>query len=150
MASSVKWYGDEFRRNLDADVDAKLRMACELTLNEAARMMKEPKHGKARPHKRLKSGRISAKQWGRGDQKTTRSAPGEPPASQTGRLQGALAFSGAGNILKRVKRNWWRVGTNVEYHGILEKGTPKMAARPLMKPALERAWPKIKALFRAS
>ena len=154
MATTVKWYGDEVRKNIEADAYAKLRMACELTLNAARRLMAEPKHGKPRPHKRTKAGRVSAKQWSTGDQKTTRSAPGEAPAAQHGGhgLQGALTVGGPGNITKRVKRNWWRVGTNVEYHKWLEKGTEdgRLAARPLMKPALERAWPKIKALFRAS
>ena len=142
MATTVKWYGDEVRKNIEADVDAKLRIGCEWVLDEARRLMAEPKHGTPPPSGRKNENWVVA-----------RSKGGEAPAAQTSRLQGALTVGHGNNILKRIKRGWWRVGTNVEYHLPLERPTGKgqvKVARPLMEPALARAWPKIKALFRAS
>jgi len=141
MASSVKWYGDEVRKNLDAEIDAKFEEACRLVLNEARRMVHTPKHGTPPPPGRRNEN------W-----PVPRSAPGEAPARQTDRLAGALTLGADESIVRKVKRNWWRVGTNVEYHLPLERpkgGGQVKEARPLMEPALKRVWPRIKALFGA-
>lgn len=54
----------------------------------------------------------------------TASAPGEPPANRTGRLSGSWQIGYSPGV--------GRVGTNVKYIIFLEKGTAKMAKRPLM------------------
>lgn len=58
------------------------------------------------------------------------SAPGEPPASDTGRL--ANSISTAYDQEKLVGT----VSANTEYASFLEYGTAKMEARPFMRPAL--------------
>ena len=70
-----------------------------------------------------------------------RSAPGEVPRVQTGRLRRSIT-------------SWFhpkfaiaRVGTNVKYGKWLEIGTRKMKPRPFMRPALALVRNKIKALF---
>jgi HK97 gp10 family phage protein len=64
------------------------------------------------------------------------SAPGEPPAVDTGRLRASITHrvEGGGYEEKTVGV----VGTNVEYGKHLEFGTVHMAARPWLTPALER------------
>lgn len=60
------------------------------------------------------------------------SAPGEPPASDTGRLLGSVetVLFDSGLVAE--------VGTGVEYGGHLEFGTVKMAPRPWLLPAFRR------------
>lgn len=58
------------------------------------------------------------------------SAPGEPPASDTGRLANSITTSYDQEKLIGV------VSANTEYAPYLEYGTSKMEARPFMRPAL--------------
>jgi hypothetical protein len=59
------------------------------------------------------------------------SAPGQPPATDTGRLvSGVLISAEQGGYAVRV-------GTNIKYGKDLEYGTRKMAARPWLFPALK-------------
>lgn len=62
------------------------------------------------------------------------SPPGEVPAVQTGHLRRSIA--------QEVERRLWnvaaRIGTNVRYGRYLEFGTPKMAPRPWLRPAIDR------------
>jgi HK97 gp10 family phage protein len=67
----------------------------------------------------------------------TASAPGEAPASDTGRLAGSITAEKKGPLL-------WDVGTDVKYGRFLEFGTMKIAERPWLRPAIE----KNRALFR--
>jgi phage gpG-like protein len=64
----------------------------------------------------------------------TASAPGQYPASDTGRLAGSVRMElpQAGNVTGRV-------GTAVAYGPMLEFGTARMAARPWLLPSFERA-----------
>ena len=57
------------------------------------------------------------------------SAPGEPPASATGRLRS--------NIEMKLDRESVVVGTNVRYALYLERGTSKMRPRPFIRRGLE-------------
>lgn len=61
------------------------------------------------------------------------SAPGESPAIDTGQL--------ANSIQTVVEELSATVGTNTEYAPYLEFGTHRMAPRPFMGPAFERAKP---------
>jgi HK97 gp10 family phage protein len=66
------------------------------------------------------------------------SAPGEPPASDTGRLVGSItAYANGGGEAMTVAGR----GTAL-YAPLLEFGTSKIAPRPFMLPALEKskAW----------
>lgn len=58
------------------------------------------------------------------------SAPGEPPASDTGRLVGSLRTEYDFDHLKGT------LMASTSYAGYLEFGTQRMAPRPFMRPAL--------------
>lgn len=62
------------------------------------------------------------------------SAPGQYPASDTGRLAGSVRMElpSRGNMVGRV-------GTAVAYGPMLEFGTSRMAARPWLFPSFEKA-----------
>ena len=72
-----------------------------------------------------------------GGKRHQRSAPGEPPKTDTGRLAGSI-FAEFSNGGLRAD-----VGTDVVYGEHLELGTKNMAARPWLFPALERNKDKI-------
>ena len=65
----------------------------------------------------------------------TASAPGQAPASDTGRL--------AGSILppRQISRGY-SVGTNLDYGRYLEFGTRRIAERPWLRPAVDAERPK--------
>ncbi len=75
-----------------------------------------------------KSGRI----YQRGTIVRRASAPGEPPARDTGRLQGALGS----DVLVRAKEVIGVVFAQTDYARALELGTPKLKPRPFLRPAL--------------
>lgn len=77
--------------------------------------------------KKPKTGRI----YKRGNIIHQASAPGEPPATDTGRL--------LSSIQHRIVKNGFEayVGTNVEYGKFLEKGTKNMDPRPWLIVAVE-------------
>lgn len=62
------------------------------------------------------------------------SAPGQYPASDTGRLAGSVRME-----LPQPGRIEGRVGTAVAYGPMLEFGTSRMAARPWLLPSFQRA-----------
>lgn len=85
------------------------------------------------------------------------SAPGEPPAPDTGRLRASISTNWTGSPMSRgivlgrakvedgvgrpgSKRGMFTVvvGTNVEYANHLEMGTIKMAPRPFLRPAFDQ------------
>lgn len=63
------------------------------------------------------------------------SAPGQPPATDTGRL--------AASIREELRRDAQGlvevIGTNVSYAAYLERGTRNIAPRPFLRPALRKA-----------
>lgn len=59
------------------------------------------------------------------------SAPGEAPATDTGRLAGSI------DAVKLTRLNW-EVGTLLKYGRYLEFGTQKIAERPWLRPAIQR------------
>jgi phage gpG-like protein len=63
------------------------------------------------------------------------SAPGDPFATDTGRLRASITHA-----LGRDERGLYaRVGTDVEYGAYLELGTSRMDPRPYLRPALAAA-----------
>jgi len=62
------------------------------------------------------------------------SAPGEPPGKITGTLGRGITHE----VEKKPDSVVGRVGTNIIYAVPLEFGTSTMAARPFMRPGLER------------
>lgn len=72
------------------------------------------------------------------------SAPGEPPAPDTGNLVGAGKFSDEGGFFTDIEEGERGevigvIGTNVEYAPHLEFGTRHMMARPFFRPGIARA-----------
>jgi HK97 gp10 family phage protein len=92
----------------------------------------------------------SGREYKRGGKIHVASAPGDPPAVDTGRLRASIStnWSGGGergedqvgdpggerggDVFKVV------VGTNVKYAPFLEFGTSRMAARPFIRPIFEK------------
>jgi len=73
----------------------------------------------------------------------TASAPGQPPASDTGFLISSISSSvekHRGSVVGVVR-------ASSPYAAHLEFGTQQMAARPFFQPALDRNATKIKAIF---
>lgn len=79
-----------------------------------------------------KSGRVYEKYDPR--RTHTASAPGQYPASDTGRLLGSVRME-----LPTSARLVGRVGTAVDYGAYLEFGTSRMTARPWLLPSFNRA-----------
>lgn len=77
----------------------------------------------------------------------TASAPGEPPARRTGILR--MSWKSQAKSSKSGKTVSIRpaIWTDVKYAPILQGGTPKMAPRPFKEPIIERAKPKIIAIY---
>lgn len=69
------------------------------------------------------------------------SAPGEPPASDTGRLANSVDRDVDKEKLEAI------VGTDLEYGLFLEEGTVNIEARPWLRPAMERNREKAKRFF---
>jgi hypothetical protein len=60
------------------------------------------------------------------------SAPGQPPAEDTGKLYREIT-------VRRLKSGSYRVRFGARYAGFLEFGTARMAARPFVLPAIDIA-----------
>ncbi len=67
------------------------------------------------------------------------SKPGEAPHRRTGTLARSIAYE--------VSKTTARVGTNVKYGKFLETGTSKMAARPYLRPAINKNQRAIKKIL---
>jgi len=74
------------------------------------------------------------------------SAPGEPPAVNTGRLRNSVTSL----VIPRISGGYeGRVGSNVKYARPLETGNPPhLKPRPAWLPALQWVWPKVVAMFK--
>lgn len=73
-----------------------------------------------------------------------RSAPGEPPRKQTGRLRASVTYE-----VDETGMNA-RVGTNVKYGRYLELGTKRgIAPRPWLRRALAEMWARVNELLAA-
>lgn len=68
------------------------------------------------------------------------SAPGEPPASRTGRLRQSFIMTVSQNEEGHWKTN---ITTKVTYADDLEYGDEKVEPRPFVHPAIRKAYPKI-------
>jgi HK97 gp10 family phage protein len=137
---------DFLRARIDADDAARLRARLadvEREMEEAMRKAIEKAvltvHADARRSilKGPKTGRLYKR---RGIEHRA-SAPGEPPATDTGRLVGSVTFE------LEPSRPVGFVRAATAYAKALEFGTMKMAARPFLQPALEKNRQKISALI---
>ena len=134
----IEWYGKQFM--------VKASRVNRQTLSKAAIMVESYiKHhftlqGTHRAYKRGRKLHIS-------------SAPGRPPAIDTGALRSSVTHevnaSGldakVGSDKDRLKRQ--TVGTDVDYGYYLEMGTRRMKPRPWLRPALNACRSKINRMF---
>ena len=79
----------------------------------------------------IRGGAASGRVYKRGSRTHQASAPGQYPASDTGRLMGS--------INSEITPKEAIVGTNLVYGMYLEFGTSRMAPRPWLLPSFERA-----------
>lgn len=82
------------------------------------------------------------------DKSNRRSAPGEPPAVDTGRLRASIT-----HLVEKEFLAWTaQVGTNVEYAAALEFGRKdgSIEARPFMLTTLARIRPQMLVLFQVT
>lgn len=122
MAVDVEWHGDKFRKRLAESLGFGLS---KMAISYQAALKKElSKKGSGRAYKRSTRTHIA-------------SAPGEPPAADTGNYRRSIQVD-----LDRVKGKspLARVGTNHELAAWLEFGTPggRMKNRPHFRPVLRR------------
>ena len=108
-------------KDLGAGIDGAVNKAIVRTANqvrgEAIKMIS----------REISSGRV----YVRGKKIHTASAAGDAPNTDEGILVGSIA-------VENPRRGTSFVGTSVEYGKYLEFGTSKMAARPWLRPAMER------------
>lgn len=73
----------------------------------------------------------------------TASAPGQPPAVDTGRLRASYTHE----VGEDARGPYVDIGTNVEYAPFLEFGTRHIAPRPHLRPAVEQETQRIATLI---
>ena len=73
----------------------------------------------------------------------TASAPGEPPAVQTGQLRNSIRD----NVYSEGKSVKGEVGTELMKGLWLEKGTSKMAPRPWLEPSFNKSLERVKEIL---
>jgi hypothetical protein len=86
-----KWYGKEYIKEVNAIYDKRVNIAAQVVKREMKRLLSNP--GRTVTLKKSKSGKVR-KVYGRKGSRV--SAPGEPPAKQTGAL--------ARSVFSKVKR----------------------------------------------
>lgn len=72
----------------------------------------------------------------------TSSAPGQPPAAQTGTLRRSWQTGTARNV-KTGNRIGWRLGSSIRYARRLEFGGGFILPRPYLRPALNAIRPRV-------
>lgn len=110
---------DAMARSMGMDSDQLVRS---IAYNVEADIKTSMKPGNYRVYKRTKDGRVHRS-----------SSPGSPPAPDTGALKASI------ETVRKGRGLYW-VQDGVEYGIYLELGTSRVAARPFMVPAIERAW----------
>jgi HK97 gp10 family phage protein len=123
----VKWYSTQQEVRIRNAADRGARKAATILKNELVRLIVEtPKSGRITSIKygrRLKSGNRVIKSIKRA------SAPGEPPASQSGKLLRSIQI-----VTSRITGVLVRI--SAPHARWLERGTKKMEPRPFIRPAI--------------
>ncbi len=146
--SDLAWFGREiFTQATEANVIA-MEKAVILVEGKAKRIMGT---GVTSGKKIRRSGTGASRKFHRP------SAPGEPPAIDTGILRSSvsheiklegLSINGfVGSDIDHIRKRS-DIGTDVEYGFYLEVGTIKMRARPWLRPALRRSENGILRIFK--
>ena len=120
-------------RKLGTDAEAEARKAVEATALEV----------RGDIVKRYQRGPKTGKQYTRGNVTHQASAPGEAPATDTGRLASATEYSMTGKLSAEVSNS-------VIYGPMLEFGTQSIEPRPAWRPAVQEAGPKFNKRLEAA
>jgi hypothetical protein len=120
-------------RKLGADAEIEARKAVEATAIEL----------RGDIVKRYQRGPKTGKQYTRGNVTHQASAPGEAPATDTGRLASATEYSMTGKLSAEVSNS-------VLYGPMLEFGTQSIEPRPAWRPAVQEATPKFNKRMEAA
>lgn len=155
MERKIEWYGKEVMIEVDKSVMGAIKEGCLMVEADCKKSMKKG------------SGRLYLKGKNKNIQHYA-SAPGEPPAVDTGRLRASITHNWTGSGMGRAQIQTpvagsknedgigqpteeltGVVGTNVEYAKALELGDPdrRLKPRPYLRPALERQKGKILNLY---
>lgn len=123
----VEWHGDDAERMVRAKLVRGLHRAAYTIQRRAKELLSV-----------AGTGRVKGRKAG----PVVRSAPGEPPRKQTGRLRASVSIEVDEASLTA------RVGTNVEYGRWLELGTKKgLKPRPWLRRALAECHARITSIF---
>lgn len=124
----VKWDDAAFQAKIRQAAMRGVTAAVEDIRTEAVRLIEEtPKTGRLYYREGISQTSKSGKSFSGGHRA---SAPGEPPASDSGRLVGSIT------VEMMPERLAGQVGPRVDYGKYLEFGTQRMEPRPFMRPAL--------------
>lgn len=137
MPSNVRFNIAEFERRFEREMGRRLD-ACAIAVQDRAKVLiGREGAAPAAASRTTKTGRKIRK--GSLVYGARRSAPGEPPMKQTGRLQSSVAHERSGMTA--------RVGTNVIYGRWLELGTTHVAARPWLRRSLVEMTPAVNGII---
>ena len=127
MQITIQEYGiDELIRRVNSMADpAQARATRRRMLRAGIRVIE-------RHTKNLMTGTRSGRAYTIGGKTHIASAPGEPPAVDTGNLKNSL------RVLE-VTDDYASFGTSVDYAADLEFGSRRIAARPFLRPAAENS-----------
>ncbi|EYB67412.1 hypothetical protein DEIPH_ctg041orf0008 [Deinococcus phoenicis] len=93
--------------------------------------LSQPGRGRTYTDKFLMVGGQPLPIGGKRNKPHTASAPGDPPAVDSGDLRNSIG-------VQKIKDGHYRVGTNKKHGVYMEFGTRKVAARPWLRPSLEK------------
>lgn len=152
MSGKVNWHGDRVRRQIEAEVDRRLKACGQVGADHAKTLISVDGTGRALSAKvtladlRAASGNKNVEVSGKIRKGAlvynwAPSRPGEPPRVQRGRLRASVAYEVAEQVA--------RIGTNVKYGRILELGSSKMAPRPWLRRMLVEMTPTFRAILTA-
>lgn len=145
MAGWINWHGDNFKRQLNAELRKNLEAAsiylekqvkADISQEGILRYEVQPKKPRKTPPKSIRQKTIY---------NFTHSVPGNPPFKQTGHLRRSITHE----ITGWARRPIGRVGSNLVYARPLELGNPKrgLKPRPYLRSNLRKWSPQITAIL---
>jgi hypothetical protein len=138
---ALTWNSGPFERYLEAELGRRLDAAAIEVQSHTRTLLSKDGTGKRKNRVRNKAGKlVKSKKL---VYNANPSKPGDPPALQTGRLRGSIAWDKPSLYVRRV-------GPGVKYGRPLELGSPKthLLPRPFMVRALKERVARIRALMR--
>jgi len=136
VATALRQYGEQAEKAIQGAVNA---TGLEVTSDVRKRIQRGPKTGRVYTHifRTINGVPVPVDERAGNNLSPSHqaSAPGEAPATDTGRLASSVTFRATGKLECEVF-------SAVEYAPYLESGTQRIAPRPAWTPAAEKAKPK--------